>query len=290
MAEAATSTAYGPAILSALEQALPKVQRILDDPYAIKMLPSYARLIIEACKIKPVRQLFFSLMEKNSPGIAAGIVCRKRYVQDKFTAALSTGITSLVILGAGLDTLAYRIPQTSGIQVYEVDLPTNIVVKRQKLEAAFGRIPTHVKLVSLNFEDQNLETELIAHGYSLDQQTFVVWEGVTQYLTESAVRDTMQFLAKLKSGSQMVFTYALKDFIDGKNNYGLDSLYQRFVVKNTIWLFGLNPNDVASFLAEYGWQELEQVGPSEYTQRYLNPANRTQSAAVIERAVYAEKR
>ncbi len=165
----------------------------------------------------------------------------------------------------------------------------SIAQKKKGLEALYGRVPAHVTLVPINFEDQNLESVLRQQGYTFDQRTFFVWEAVTQYLTEAAVRGTFQVLAKAKPGSRLVFTYVLKDFIDGQNTYGLTSLYQRFRVKDKIWLFGLDPNAVAPFLGEYSLTVLEQVGTDEFSEHYLKPAGRTDAVALIERAAYAEK-
>jgi len=112
---------------------------------------------------------------------------------------------------------------------------------------------------------------------------------VTQYLTEPAVRSTFQFLANAPPGSRLMFTYVLRDFIDGQNTYGQDTLYRRFRVTDQVWRFGLQPADVAAFVGPYTWKVLEDVGAVEYTERYLGPAGRTDPVARIERAVHAMK-
>ena len=66
-------------------------------------------------------------------------------------------------------------------------------------------------------------------------------------------------------------------------------MHQDFVVNRGLWRFGLHPEQVAGFLAEYGWREWKQVGPSEYSARNLQPAGRNLAASQIERAVYAER-
>lgn len=275
--------------MSATEQALPTAQRIIDDPLAYQMLPAYAKLFVKALNVKPIRQALFSLVERSNPGVQTGILCRKRYIEDKLKETFRTEIDSLVLLGAGLDTLAYRLPQLPGIRVYEVDLPENIAYKRKKLEALYGSVPAHVRLVAIDFETQQLEVVLKQSGYTLNGRSFFVWEGVTQYLTEAAVRETFSFLAKTKPGSRLVFTYILQDFIAGTNTYGLDALYQRFRVHNPIWRFGLQPQAVAPFLEAYSWKELEQVGAAEFSERYLKPVGRLETVAAIERVVYAKK-
>lgn len=127
------------------------------------------------------------------------------------------------------------------------------------------------------------------HGYRESQRTFFVWEGVTQYLTEAAIQQTFQFLAKVAPGSHLVFTYVLQSFINGENTYGLKSLYDRFRVKDQVWLFGMNPQTVSTLLDHYGWRLVEDVGPEGYTTRYFEPIGRADSIAAIERVVHAEK-
>ena len=99
----------------------------------------------------------------------------------------------------------------------------------------------------------------------------------------------MDYLAGGAPGSGLAFTFVRKDFLNGQAMYGAEAAYQDFVVKQGLWKFGLHPEQVAGFLAEYGWRECEQVGPDEYADRYLEPAGRTLTASEIERAVYAER-
>lgn len=289
MADNVASTAYGPMVLIALERTYPPAQRLLDDPMAFQMLPAYMRFMVNLCGVPFVRQLFFNLMEKSTPGLRAGFPSRKRYITDMLAQTLKTNIETVVILGAGLDTLAYRMPELARLRVYEVDLPENMRYKQQKLEALFGSIPAHVKLVPLDFESQSLETALRQAGYAFDQTAVFVWEAVTQYLTEGAVREVFQVLAKAPADSRLLFSYVLKDFIDGSNTYGLDSLYQRFRVRSQVWRFGLNAQAVPGFIGEYGWRVIEDAGADEFISRYLKPAGRHEAVAAIERMVYAEK-
>ncbi len=80
---------------------------------------------------------------------------------------------------------------------------------------------------------------------------------MTQYLTEKGVRETFDFLARVGSGSKIVFTYVRKDFIDGKDIYDSEIFYKKYV-KNNIWLFGMDPKTLLKFLDEYGWKVIER--------------------------------
>lgn len=269
----------------ALEQYQPDKQRLIHDDLARQMLPGRLRLLLTIFGFKPLRQGFFNLIERGFPG-TRGALCRKRYIEDKLLEALDSGVDTVVILGSGLDTLAYRLPQLSTIPVYEVDLPKTIAFKESVLRKLYEAVPTHVRLIPLDFDRQVLGDVLKSHGYSADQKSFFIWEGVTQYLFETAVRNVFEFLARVRPGSRIVFSYILKDFIDGERTYGLERLYQQY---REIWHFGLQPSQVAEFIGKYSWLELEQVGADEYRQRYLNPLGRMERAMEIERMVYAEK-
>lgn len=289
MADSVASTAFGPMVIVALEQLIPPTQRIIEDPIAYQMLPFSMKMMVNLCKPDFMRSGFVKVLEKTTPGIYTGMVCRKRYVEDLVRTSLPQ-IDALVILGAGLDTLAYRIPALASLNIYEVDLLENIQYKQKTITARFGDVPSHVKLVPIDFETQPLEMVLQNAGYTFAQRTLFIWEGVTQYLTESAVHKTLEVMAKAKGGSRLVFTYVLKDFIEGNNLYESAALYQRFRVKDQVWLYGMHPGAISALLDPYGWSVIEDVGKEELIERYVTPVGRTGTIAEIERCMFAEKR
>ena len=134
--------------------------------------------------------------------------------------------------------------------------------------------------------ERDVEDALAQRGYRNDQPVFFVWEAVTQYLTEDAVRATFDFLAEAPVGSELVFTFVRKDFLDGTEMFGGEAAYRDFVLKRRMWKFGLLPGEVEEFLAPYGWVEREQLGPREYAERYLEPSGRALPVSEIERAVH----
>lgn len=290
MANQAAQTAYGPMSAVAAEQYYPAGQRLIQDDLAIHFLPPGLKFLVKLTHWFPLRAFLFNLSEKRARGVWGGVLCRKRYIDEKTHEAINAGINAIVILGAGLDTRAYRLAGGSAIPSFEVDLPENIEYKGAKLQQLYGGVPAHVTLVPIDFDNQDLTSVLVSQGYRTEYKSFFIWEAVTQYLTEEGVRKTFDSLAQARAGSRLVFTYIRKDFIDGTACYGLDTLYQAYRVKRRLWHFGLEPQQVAALLGEYGWQELEQVGSQEYTSRYLKPSGRIIPVMEIERAVYAEKR
>lgn len=274
-------------VLVAVEQTYPEPHRIINDALAERLLPLGAVIFIRLMRSRRMRNWVIGLSEKSDPGIWGGLLCRKRYIDDKLVASRNK-IEQMVNLGAGFDTRPYRLAAISGLPVWEVDQRENIEAKEKRLRKALATIPANVKLVPVDFDRDDLGLILAAHGYSGASRTFFVWEGVTQYLTEQGVRATFDWLAKAVPGSRLAFTYVRKDYLDGKNLYSWESGYKRFVVTH-IWLFGMNPEDWLSFLRNYGWRIVEDIGYDELSGKYIQPTERALASTPVERIVYAEK-
>lgn len=289
MEKKAAKTTWSPMVQVALEQWAPKEQRVICDAVAYQLLPAPFKAFVKVCRIDLIRKTLLNLVNRKAPGIHGGILCRKRFIAETLIAALNEEIQSVIILGAGFDSLAYRLTELESRQVYEVDLPQVIQSKETQLQRLFGRIPAHVRLIPLDFDNQDLAEALREAGYSGTEPTFFVWEGVTQYISEAAVRNVFAFFRQAPTGSQLVFTYIRKDFIEGRQKYGLNLVYDQTVVKSQLWQFGFDPASVGAFLSEYAWKEVEQVGNAEYQARYLKPVQRDLLVMEIERAVHAEK-
>ncbi|WP_348980524.1 SAM-dependent methyltransferase [Polyangium sp. 15x6] len=285
----AAQTAFGPMVIAAVEQHYPEAQRLIRDDLAVRFLPPGLRLGVHACKWTFMRNLGITATEKKAPGIWGGVLCRKRYADDKVVEAIDAGITQVVILGAGLDTRAYRLLAPAGVSAFEVDLPANITYKQERLHEIYGRVPEHVTLIPVDFQIDDLGSALAGNGFRLEARAMFVWEAVTQYLTEEGFRKTLGFLSKAAAGSRLIFTYIREDFLAGINFYGAERIHQD-MKKHDVWHFGIAPENVDGLLRAYGWAEHEQVGSSEYFARYIEPSGRALSVSEIERFVYAEKR
>jgi methyltransferase (TIGR00027 family) len=285
----AAQTAFGPMVQVAIEQYEPPESRLVSDDLALSILPAGQRAVVQAMRLPFLRRLAVSAGERAVAGSWALIACRKRFIDDKLDEAL-VDIDAVVILGAGMDTRGYRLAHRSDIPVFEVDLPVNIARKKAAVQRAIGAVPTSVHLVALDFERDDLIGTLTGNGYRTDARTFFIWEGVTQYITEDAVRATLGALQAAASGSRLIFTYVRRDFIDGVNMYGAEMLYKRFRQRQQVWKFGLHPDDVAAFVGEYGWQLVEQAGPDFYLRNYIRPTGRDLAASDLEWSAYCTKR
>ncbi|MEC3913790.1 SAM-dependent methyltransferase [Nocardia sp. CDC160] len=282
MATRAADTPLIPMLIAATESAEPSGNRLLTDDLAIRVLPLGLRPLV---RNRTTRGWLRKVMEREGPGLWDSLACRKRYFDEQTDAAVRAGVGAVVVLGAGLDTRATRLVAAAGIPAFEVDLPVNIELKRRRIT-----LPDSVVQVAIDFETQDLATTLAERGYRGEATTLFLWEGVTQYLTEKAVRSTLETLAAAPAGSRLVFSYVRQDFLDGTNLEGCERAYRRFVAGKGIWRFGLLPADVPGLLAEYGWRELEQVGGREYVDRFLEPLGRgAEGVPDLERCVTATK-
>lgn len=287
MGRAAAKTGIMPTALVAIEQSFPKSQRVIDDALAVRMLPLGPRMFAHILRVRSIRDWLIGLAEKSDPGMWGGLLCRKRYVDDRVTASIDE-IDAIVSLGAGFDTRSFRLPSLSGIPIWEIDQRENVEVKEKRLRRSLGEIPANFKLLAVDFDNDDLATALASQGYSMGMRTFFVWEAVTQYLTETGVRATFNWLSRATPGSRLAFTYVRKNFLTGEVLYGWESGYKRFVETGT-WLFGMEPQDCPALLRDYGWKLIEDVDYEELARKYLGGTGRSMRATQVERMVFAQK-
>jgi len=233
-----------------------------------------------------------NMREKSTPGVVGGILCRTCYIDDVLTNAIKEGVGTVVNLGAGMDTRAFRITGVENIEYYELDLPEVLKAKRAYVDKKIGELPSNLSLVPIDFNSQDLGEELKKAGYTLSSRTLFIWEGVTQYISKEAVDNTLEYVAQAATGSRIVFTYVLESFINGSHiPDGLNSLY-KFVLKkkNPLWFCGFEPAEMHEYLSKYSLYLIEDVGHEEFLERYIKPKGRDLTLMEIERIVLAEVR
>lgn len=280
MATGVSRTASGAALCRLVEQRQPPGLRQFDDPVVAKLVdPGLAAMAGSGV-------LLDQLLAPFPLGTYGGLVMRTRYIDDVVAAQVAGGITQLVILGAGLDTRAYRLPGLSSVVVFEVDLPA---IQRRKQRSLRGTVPVaqEIRFVPVDLGVQPLGEALRNAGLDADRPVLFVWEGVTQYLSEAAVRSTLDVVAGSARGSALVFTYVLRKEIGHAARRGWSSgMFQGFGVVEP-WLFGLDQDEVPGFLEEFGLHLMEDVGDLDYQRRYLRPVGRELPVSAAERVALA---
>lgn len=149
----------------------------------------------------------------------AGVLVRQRYAEDELATAMRRGVGQYVILGAGLDSFAYRRPDLATLlRVFEVDHPATQQWKRARLEALSVHLPANLTFIPLDFEQHTLADGLRAGGHRSELPTFFSWLGVTHYLTAEAVFTTLRYVASLAPGSEIVVQYFLPEALFDDTN------------------------------------------------------------------------
>jgi methyltransferase (TIGR00027 family) len=189
----ASRTAEQNALFRALESSLSERRRLFTDPLAQRFLTWPFTLVARLALVPAVRELVPWLIDTRWPGVRTSVVARTRLIDETIATALAEPIEQVVILGAGFDSRAYRLPSMRGIVVFEVDHPDTQAIKRQALARARSAPPQHVRFVAIDFNRQSLDSVMPAAGYRESTRTFILWEGVTSYLTEAAVDTTLRW-------------------------------------------------------------------------------------------------
>lgn len=201
----------------------------------------------------------------------AGVLVRQRYAEDALATAITRGVGQYVILGAGLDSFAYRRPDlATRLRVFEVDHPATQQWKRARLEALSVDLPSHLTFIPLDFEQHTLAVALPAGGHRPELPTFLSWLGVTHYLTDEAVFTTLRYVASLAPGSEIVFQYFLPETLFDDENRRLLALWKerRASVGEPV-LSQFEPATLATRMQECGFTQIWDVGPEELDARYF---------------------
>ena len=259
------------AFFRALESSRPSDIRLFEDRFAEEFLRPSLRTVVHLSRLPLFRVLLPWLIDQRYPGARSSGVARTRFIDDSLEKALQDGIKQIVILGAGFDCRAYRIPGIDRARVYEVDHPSTLTVKRERLRHVSGELPVHVAFAEIDFNHQSLKDVLIGSGFDANFRTFFIWEGVTNYLSEQAVDTTLRFISTTAIESQLIFTYIHRGVLDNPMEFaGTHNLVRLLRKEGEAWTFGLYPIELPPYLEARGFELIDDVGSAEYRARYMN--------------------
>ena len=242
---------------------------VFHDPIAVPILGSEY--------LPEVHRTATKLHKPFSVALRAFLVARSRYAEDLLAQAVTNGVTQYVLLGAGLDTFAYRNPHPN-LHVYEVDHPATQAWKRTLLHQSSIPIPPNLTYAPIDFEHHSLPTQLLTTGFNPTTPTFFAWLGVVPYLTLPAFRSTLNFIATQPVGTGLILDYgqprrALPFF----EQLAHDSLASRVAMAGEPFQLFFTPQEIAAELAAF--KSLEDLGTPEINARYF--AHRTDKLAVL---------
>ena len=270
----ASEAAKGVAAHRAIEAEKPASVRILNDTVARKLLGSEWTVI--GISRLPHRIALW-ITEQFAPGLHDYLVARARFIDERVQEGMRGGVTQLVILGAGFDSRAYRIPGIQDrVRVFEVDRPASQQEKLDALSRALGKIPHHVTYVPIDFHTDALPERLRESGYSDAQLTMFVMEGLTMYLRPDAVDETLAFVrAHASVGSSIVFDYTYPEVLSGTFPHRTArNLKRRMDRLGEPFAFGIPRGGAQEFLAARGFELLQDVDHDGLDRAYFSGQRR----------------
>jgi methyltransferase (TIGR00027 family) len=253
-------TARRVAIRRAAHQLLDQ-PRVFDDPLALRIIGAEAA---EELRSNPKEHHAFSR------AFRAFMAARSRYAEDELARAVAHGVRQYVVLGAGLDTFAYRNPHP-GLRVFEVDHPATQAWKREQLQAAGIAIPAALTFVPVDFERETLAGGLGQAGFDFSAAAVFSWLGVTPYLTRDACIITLSFVAAMPAGSGVVFDFAMDPgLLNAGQRQALDALSQRVARYGEPFRLFFDPEKLQDELRGMGFCRTEFLQGKELNARYFN--------------------
>ncbi len=257
--------------------------RVLEDPIAVRIIGPEAAAKVEAERGKS--------NDRIARALRAFMAVRSRYAEDQLARSIEHGAKQYVVLGAGLDTFAYRNTfADSGLRVFEVDHPATQEWKRRKLATAGIAIPPSVTYAAVDFERQTLPEGLRQAGFDAAKPAFFSWLGVIMYLTEDAAMATLGFIGSTPPGGGVAFDYAIpRSSLNWMGRLAFDVMSRRVATAGEPFRTFFEPSALSARLLQMGFHSIEDLGAEEINSRYFkNRADGLRMAGSIGRLMSAQ--
>ena len=264
-----SETARNMAAFRALESAKPERERLFYDPYAKRFLSPVQRILAACSEVAILRRLVELYADSRAPGARISGIARTRLIDDWLCEEVGNGVRQIVMLGAGFDSRALRLPSLADIPLIEIDRCEMIAYKNRLLDReSKGR--QNLKRVEGDFLTPNFANRLREVGYVSRLKTLFLWEGVTNYLDDKSVAAVFDFISSnAPPASRIAFTYVHADAVAGRFNApGLLSLLGALGQIGEPWTFGFEPEALPSYLAAHRLRLIIDLGAAEYRRRY----------------------
>lgn len=275
-ADKTSRTAQYMALFRALESRLNKKDRLFSDPYAIHFLDTKLRFATRLSKYPAIRKYVENTIQKKVPGAFSSGIARTKYIDELLHKAILSGVKQVIILGVGFDTRALRLDFLKNVSVIEIDHPNTSNFKRRIYKNRLGKVPENIDFLQIDFNKQDLDQLAAQHNIDFSKPTAVIWEGVTNYLTETAINKTFAFISKFAKNSHVIFTYVHQDILENPKAFlGGEKLLNDLNELEEQWTFGFIPDKLPDYLNQFDIKLIEDLGANEYRERYL--PNRTEN-------------
>ncbi len=249
-------TSLGAAGLRAAHQLLDGEPKLLSDPVILQLL--------DPGHIEEIKARASQFQYPETLRLRSRIALRSRYAEDRLTLAYARGVRQYLLLGAGLDTFAWRQPEgLDQLKIFEADHPATQEQKRQRLSRAGLSIPANCQMIAINFETETLEEALRKSSFDFHAPCFISWLGVTVYLSKEAVDTVFRFVSTLFKSSELVFTFA-QERVAGFMNHTA----ARAAAAGEPWVTYFRPEDLSRRLYELGFSSVHFLEPEEAWKKY----------------------
>jgi len=275
-----STTAYRVAMRRAAHQLLDRPV-VLEDPIALRIVGPRG-----AAAIRENPRRFDSAFGR---ALRLFLVARSRCAEDALAHAVAAGVRQYVVLGAGLDTFAYRNPHPpERLRVFEVDMPATQAWKREMLGRTKIEPPASLTFVPVDFETQSLPEQLRAAGFRENEPAFFSWLGVTMYLTRDAVMGTLRYVAQRPAGSGVTFDYMTPPHkLPWLRRIGFHLVARRVAKAGEPWKTWFDAGQLALELRAMGFGQLEDLDGPGLNQRYFGGRERRLGGASAGRVMTA---
>jgi len=235
-----------------------------------------AEIFLEERQKKPLKDpaiRAWVMKNKIAPGAYEFMIARTVFFDRIVEQALKENMEQVVLLGAGYDSRPYRFGGfNQDTKIFELDAKPTQQRKKECLQQAEISISEQISFVPINFETDDLRDALMGAGFSREKKTLFIWEGVTYYLSAEVVDNMLAFVrSNSPSGSSISFDYAsLSD--EALNEDGAKELrkHMRSQHSNEPTKFGIRAGKIEAFLAERGFEVIEQLTAAEMNEKYLS--------------------
>jgi methyltransferase (TIGR00027 family) len=257
------------AFFRACESVRPENKRLFVDPFAAHFVRPSLRTAVWFSRVPVLGATVRWYADRRLPGARTSAIARTRLIDEVLCQALRDNIRQIVILGAGFDCRAYRLPGINSAAVFEVDHPATLAWKLDRLRKALPQLPQNVHYVQIDFNRENLPQLLTEAGFDSSLPAMFLWEGVTNYLTSAAVDSVLRYVSSCAPRSQIIFSYVHSGALDGSVYFeGAADLLHDVAQLGEPWTFGLAPVAVPEFLRERGLRLDRDASAREYRTQY----------------------
>jgi methyltransferase (TIGR00027 family) len=257
---------------TAIRTAMRRAAHYLLDAEPKILADGFARALAGFSSDEEFLSAFESVPNAHIPGLNLFFALRHRFAEDELAKAVKQGTTQYVILGAGLDSFAYRRPNlVRSLDVYEVDHPASQAWKRERVAALGIPVPPTLHYAPVDFERTSLTEGLVTAGLKRHEAAFFTWLGVTQYLTRDAVLRTLREVAALSTVESTLFMefIAPPRTLNDEDAAFVNSQAEAVAKLGEPWLSFFTPDDMSDALTQAGFRSVEHFGPAEAFDGYL---------------------